>query len=726
MNLTAFYTRVPYLENHPGPLTSEQKNIAMSKVGTADHPFQPTCAAWNQADLDKLFNGPIGYSPHELQGGHRLKTNYLRTHFILIDMDNGMPATEFCKVLDQHPYRPLYYIHFSANSQVDFNKYHIIIPLDTPIEGYLQHELLTTWILQEFGPYKPDLSVIKDCARGVLRGNDAFPTLMGGLATMRTQLILDAQRKKLATQRAQVVKNDQDGRAFFVSFQEEVQLDSPTGPWEVLGELDPTDKPRILCPVCGHRGDLRSGDNHNAVFMLNDKGIPIVFCSSCQDRGWGSGGAGVYNIKTIELQGFVESKHQFRIFRDLGSNRFRIVRPHPTLPCITTNHITWDGIHNLYRELGVRSPSSFPNMDFLLLFDSDQMVDPDRHIVNTYKAPDVLKAPVEPTPVALPTYIGRLIQHIVGDDQVCLDRFLDWLAWIVQHRKKTVTTWLFQGTQGTGKGLFFRHIISPIFGEPYCLIQDLQTVASKFNGILADYVFLVMDEVEVDFTGNHLPMAEAKLKLWFGEDQMAIERKGIDVVKDECQANFLFFSNKRNAVQLEEGDRRFNVCPRQETKLDACAWLPNHSTLDLIDAVKAEVPDFVQFLKQRQVVPMSVNKVLDNQAKRDMMNVTQSVHDLFFQKVRELDWLWMIEHTNDGFDRNKRPLAAEGTDVALTAHRNGQAQIDFVELLTLYNNIVHEGPTDLPRARFSKKLTFHGIRLTSTRVGGVSKRVFQP
>jgi hypothetical protein len=518
MNITVYYTRVPYLENNPGPLTHDQKNIAMSKAGTANHPFQTTSVAWNQADLDAFFNGPIGYSPHELIGGHRKTEHYLRTHFILIDMDNGMPSSDFCKVLDQHPFHPLYYIHFSANSQPYHNKYHVVIPIDKPIEGVQEHKLLKSWIMQELGAYNPDLTVIKDCARGVLRGNGTYPTLMGGLAPLQTQLILDDQRKKLAIRKADAIKPESKGVAFFVSFQEEVQLEGPTGPWEFLGDLDPEDKPRILCPVCGHRGDLRSGDNHNAVFMLNAKDSPIVFCSSCQARGWGSGGAGVYNINSEELRDYVEKKHRFKIFRDVPSNRFRIVRPHPTLPCYTNNPISWEGIHNWYGEVGVGAPDSFPNMDFLLLFDSDQLVDAKRHIVNMYQAPDVLKAPVVDVPVGLPPYIGHLIKHIAGDNQECVGRFLDWLAWIVQNRKKTVTTWLFQGTQGTGKGLFFRHVISTIFGEPYCMLMDLQSVTSKFNGNLADFVFLVMDEVEVDFTGNRLPMVEAKLKLWLSED----------------------------------------------------------------------------------------------------------------------------------------------------------------------------------------------------------------
>jgi hypothetical protein len=215
--LKASYITVEYLKNNTGKLTSEQKGTAMSVVGTTTHPLKPIHVDWNQTTLDKFFNGPIGYSPHEFEGGIRNKKNYLRTHFVLIDIDNGMPADDFIKVLEGHPYHPQYYINFSANSQPECEKYHVIMPLDVPIDGISQHRLLANWLLHEFGQYKPDLSVINDCARGVLRGNAAFPSRMGGRFPLPTKAIVDSQRQQKTIEHLQKQGSVIDGKEMYVS-----------------------------------------------------------------------------------------------------------------------------------------------------------------------------------------------------------------------------------------------------------------------------------------------------------------------------------------------------------------------------------------------------------------------------------------------------------------------------------------------------------------------------
>ncbi|MDP1624381.1 MAG: DUF5906 domain-containing protein [bacterium] len=722
--LKAYYTTVEYLKNNTGKLTSEQKGTAMSMVGTKTHPLQPIHVDWTQINLDKFFNGPIGYSPHEFEGGIRNKKNYLRTNFVLIDIDNGMPADDFIKVLEGHPFHPQYYINFSANSQPEYEKYHVIMPLDAPIDGISQHRLLADWLLQDFGQHKPDLSVINDCARGVLRGNAAFPSRMGGTSPLPTKIILDSQRQQKTIEHLQKQGSVIDGKVMYVSLQDEVQLDGPEGDWALLSDLDPKDKPRILCHVCGHRQDLRQGTAQNAVYMLNQHNVPFIFCSSCQSRGWGIGGKGVYNLEPDEARSYVEGENDFRIYRDVRDNKFKMIRHDVVFGGRIISTITWDGIHNWYGELGVDAPNTFPNMDFVMDFGCDDLVDEKKHVVNLYQAPAVLKAETKEQLYDIPFFTGHLIRHITGDDPECMDRFLDWLAYIVQNRRKLCTTWLLQGTQGTGKGLFFNHVLAPLFGKTYCMMQDMKSILSNFNGNLEDKVFIGLDEVQADFTDIDRNVIEARIKHWLGEEHIRIERKGVDARMARTCTNFLFFSNKRNAVQLEEGDRRFNICPRQEAKLETRSWLPNGGIDELIQLLEKEVAEFVQFLKQRDVDVRHVFSPMENQAKRDMMAVTQSVHDLFFQKVRELDWDWFEEHINGSCDDKRRP-AADRAIACLVEERGGNC-ITFGTIFALYNNIVHEGPTDISKSRFSKKLTYHGFKMETLKVRGQSVKGYRP
>jgi len=296
-NLLVFTCPIRNEALHTGPLAREAKQEIMSAAGTTANPFQRTSVTWTQSDLDRTFNGPYVTTPHEMKDGLRAKDGFIQTHYILIDMDNGTPIKQFKDYLDQHRFRLLYYINYSANSLVEMPKYHVVVPLSRPVVGD-EHALLVTWMTKEFGPLKPDMSVLKDRARGILRGNPDFPGIVGGQAVLDTDLILLEARAYQAKAVATAIPTPGASQAFRLTADLQVQLEDELGDWVALKNLDPATKPRILCPVCGHREDLRSGNNgdltQNATYTTNRQGIPIIYCSSCDSRGWGRGG--IYNF----------------------------------------------------------------------------------------------------------------------------------------------------------------------------------------------------------------------------------------------------------------------------------------------------------------------------------------------------------------------------------------------------------------------------------------------
>jgi hypothetical protein len=292
---------VPYLVANTGPLTKPQKTIVMSKAGIAERPFIQERILWTKEQLDEYFTGPYVISPHEMKGGCRGKDNYIRTHFILIDYDDGTSIREVTDRLNKLPDSPLYYINHSSNSRPEFQKIHLVMPVDEPFEGHDEHSLLVDWLKLTFPG--SDRSVISDCSKGIIRGNlDAGATIMGGKTPLTKSNIINQTRKQRAELIAATVTPVNKGRTFFVKPDQFVQMENEQGEWKNLGDLIniAETKPRILCPVCGHNGALRSGNGreltHNATVTLNKDGLPIVYCSSCESRGHGSGGSGVYNF----------------------------------------------------------------------------------------------------------------------------------------------------------------------------------------------------------------------------------------------------------------------------------------------------------------------------------------------------------------------------------------------------------------------------------------------
>jgi len=293
--------QVPYLVNHTGPLSKPEKNDIMSRAGSEFYRFEMTEISWKKEELNRVFNGPYVISPHELKGGWRQKENYLCTHFILVDYDDGTPIKTAIEKLKQLPGSPAFYINHSSNSSPELQKYHVVIPVDEPFEGVEEHDLLKEWLKNGFA--NTDRTVITDCTRGIIRGSQtAGDTILGGGDFFKKAVVIDQAKKLRAEAAAATVTIANKGRAFFVSPDMFVQLNDEQGQWQSLGDLVKIadQKPNILCPVCGHNKELRAksadGLTHNAVVSKNDAGLPIVFCSSCQSRGHGSGGAGVYNF----------------------------------------------------------------------------------------------------------------------------------------------------------------------------------------------------------------------------------------------------------------------------------------------------------------------------------------------------------------------------------------------------------------------------------------------
>ena len=633
-------------------LLSKEENARLTTKGWELKEF-----AWNRQALERLItSGPV--SGNEYLDGHRCNSSWVGTHSVMLDFDDGRISSETL-LKKQEGWEFVSAIFCSMNHMVDkgdgkpIEKLRALIPLKHPIR-YVQDLQIVDAVFRARFPTM-DKSCLQQ-ARFFAHGRLDVFSFVATEATDDKKSFLDwkklpgfgrdisyippAERKKAMSRQ----------HATFFSLEDVVR--NQYGKSTKLIDL-PLPSP-IFCPVCGD-AEYRANKTHNAVISLNSSGIPMVYCSSCDSREMGVAGRGVYNLHPDEAYKFKTASTKFKhfVFVDIETQRYIGIRPgpgeengeqiHPRMHLIRENLLLQH-----CKQFNLPIPEVFPQMDWKLDFESDQLVDFKMGIVNRYITPDILKCPhpegatqADFSPEITWPFISHLLDHILSNDQEVRQHFLNDLAYMVQKRKKLITTYLFQGIQGTGKGTFFDYVIRPIFGEAYTAQGDESRFINQFNSFLVNSVFVLINEIHVDFTNPGGSRIMDKIKQAITDIYVMVEAKGKDVqvnVQNVC--TFLFATNEIFSIILPPDDRRFNVAPRQEQQAQTQVWwLPDFEAVKA--AIKEQLPSFVFYLKTHQIDYTKIAKTVNNEAKRFLQQLSTTFADDFFVKVHEGDIEWI-------------------------------------------------------------------------------------
>lgn len=283
-----------------------------------------------------------------------------------------------------------------------------------------------------------------------------------------------------------------------------------------------------------------------------------------------------------------------------------------------------------------------PDWNIVFNPQSTSVVDTSAKTVNTFKPSRFMSTGVSARRVStfVPSTIFKVIAHAVGNDAEAMDRFLNWCACIVQFRDKCGTAWILHGTEGTGKGVLFHRILTPILGETNTTMKRMEELESDFNGYMENNLLVCIDEMETGRSLYHSKIA-SKLKNFITESHVSIRRMYQPAFDARSYANMMFFSNKSAAVHVPADDRRFNVGTYQTEKL--CI------TTKEIDSIAGELQDFYDFLMAYQADRDLARTPLVNEARSKVINIGTTALDSTIQAVQsgDLEFLWdqMVERT---------------------------------------------------------------------------------
>ncbi|WP_373492120.1 primase-helicase family protein [Parasphingorhabdus sp.] len=169
------------------------------------------------------------------------------------------------------------------------------------------------------------------------------------------------------------------------------------------------------------------------------------------------------------------------------------------------------------------------------------------------------------------TYIPAKIESIVGDPSPFLrhmemiipdasDREI-FYAYLAHNAKypgdKIPWAPLIQSTEGVGKNVI-KYAMTHVMGDHYTYppnAKELASGGSKFNAWIRGRLFFICDEIKTDEKRDLVEV----LKPMISEEKMEVQSKGIDQRKDDNPANWLFFSNHKDAIPVDKNGRRFAI-----------------------------------------------------------------------------------------------------------------------------------------------------------------------
>ena len=235
--------------------------------------------------------------------------------------------------------------------------------------------------------------------------------------------------------------------------------------------------------------------------------------------------------------------------------------------------------------------------------------------------------------------IFTLVSHMVGSVPSEVEHFINWLARIFQTGQKSKVAWVLQGVPGTGKGLFYSKILRPLFGPEYVPMRSLQSIEEQFNSYMKNALFLIVDEFHLASAGAQTLKVADKLKSNITEDTIPIREMRSNGIEPPSYTNFMFLTNRNDALKIEEGDRRYNIASRQEIPIK----IAHPNLIKDVSVFEKELDTFAAILRNFKFNETLATSPLANSAKEQMKFHAMSVVEEFFSAIKTGNLTYFID-----------------------------------------------------------------------------------
>jgi hypothetical protein len=308
--------------------------------------------------------------------------------------------------------------------------------------------------------------------------------------------------------------------------------------------------------------------------------------------------------------------------------------------------------------------------------------------------------------------IDRVLTSVCVDEET-KKYFLNWLAAIFQTRMKTNTAWIFQGVQGTGKGVLFTHILAPLIGKDYCHEMTMDRLDDDFNAYLSDNIILFIDEANISSSKNGDRLLN-RIKNLVTEPEQHIRGMRQNATVCRNYSNVVLASNYDEIIPMEVSDRRFNVAPRQE--------IPIQLEYDDVVQISVELSEFSNYLHSFEVDHKAVKRVLLSEAREKLISLSETTVSSFFHSIQNGNLSYFTQYLDSA-----AKLDVEGIryhDYALVVNRwigavGEETNVPRAELRTCYQFLQN---VTISTTKFSRMCAKYALDIKPIRLDAIVSR----
>jgi hypothetical protein len=294
--------------------------------------------------------------------------------------------------------------------------------------------------------------------------------------------------------------------------------------------------------------------------------------------------------------------------------------------------------------------------------------------------------------------------------------FINWLAFIIQRRTKTQTAFILHGRTGTGKGVLFTKIIQPILGFLHCPMIMMDDIDRPFNEWVETSLLVVVDEAQISDDLKRAKKRINRIKNLITEAPTLLNKKNVQITQITNHLNFIFTSNEHDSIWINEQDRRFKVCPRQEHALQY--------TQHDIDEIESEIQLIANYLVGYPVNDTRVRAVPHNKARERLIESTQTPIDEFVDLLKKGDLDSLLQYRHEFLNSKNALFHTRFVELLdeWSLQVNELIPVSNSDLRILYSYLFS---TEISPTRFGKLLASKNLRTLHGWVNGKTTRYIE-